>query len=86
VIFIYKELVKKYLNLLTVDHIKKYATSINEPINNQEATIIYNHIKKYHKELLEGNKSSLTILKQKLRPELFKKIVQLYNDAQKKYL
>ena len=85
-IFIYKELVKKYINLLTVADIKKYATSINENISDHEATIIYNHIKKYYQELLEGNTQSFKILKQNLRKDLFDKIMLLYNEYSLKYL
>lgn len=85
-IFIYKELVKKYINLLTENDIKKYATSKNENINDYESTIIYNHIKKYYQELLDKNTSSFNILKQNLRKDLFDKIVLLYNEYSSKYL
>ena len=84
--FIYKELVKKYINLLTINDIKKYAKSKNETLTNQEATIIYNYIKKYYNELLEGDTNSFTILKQNLRKELFNKIALLYNEYASKYI
>ena len=83
---IYKELIKKYINLLTINDIKKYALSKNETLSEQEATIIYNYIKKYYKELLEGNTNSFTILKQNLRKELFNKITLLYNEYTSKYI
>ena len=84
--FIYKELVKKYINILTVNDIKKYAFSQNEHITDQEALIIYQYIKKYYPELLEGNTTSFTILKQNLRKDLFDKIMLLYNEYSLKYL
>ena len=84
--FIYKELVKKYINLLTITDIKKYALSQNEYITDQEAITIYNHIKMYYKELLDGNTQSFTVLKQNLRKELFDKVLQLYNEAKSKFL
>ena len=84
--FIYKQLVKKYINQLTINDIKKYALSKNEHITDQEASIIYNHIKNHYIELLEGNTSSFSILKQNLRKDLFDKIILLYNEAKTKYL
>ena len=83
---IYKELIKKYINNLTINDIKKYAISKNEILTNEEATIIYNYIKKYHQELLNKNTNSFIILKQHLRKELFDKITLLYNEYASKYI
>ncbi len=85
-IFIYKELIKKYLSFLTVDHIKNYALTQNEALTDQEATIIYNYILKYQNELLNKNTTSFTILRQNIRKDLFDKIVLLYNEYSQKYL
>lgn len=79
-IIIYKELIKKYITKITKEDIKKYALTQNEVITEEESIIILNHIKKYHLELLNKNTSSFNILKQKLRKELFTKIVNLYNE------
>jgi hypothetical protein len=83
VIKIYKELIKKYLKIITIEDIKKYAYKQNETISIEEATIIYNHIKKYQNELLNKNTNSFSILKQNIRKELFNKIVLLYNEYNK---
>lgn len=82
-ITIYKELIKKYINKLTIEDIKIYALTQNEKLNTEEATIIFNHIKKYYLELLNKDTSSFNILKQNLRKELFNKIVSLYNEYNK---
>lgn len=85
-IFIYKELIKKYINLLTIDHIKNYALTNNEVLSNEEATIIYNHIKTYYKDLLEKDTSSFVILEKNIRKDLFNKIIKLYSEMSSKYL
>lgn len=82
-IIIYKELIKKYINKLTIEDIKKYALTQNEIITHEEAIIIFNHIKKYYLEILNKDTSSFKFLKQNLRKELFTKIVSLYNEYNK---
>ena len=77
---IYKELIKKYINKITINDIKQFAYYQKESITNEEAKIILTHIKKYKEELLKKNTSSFKILKQNIRKELFNKIEQLYNE------
>ena len=84
-IFIYKELIKKYINKLTINDIKNFAYTKNEIITNEEASIIKKHILKYKDELLNGNTNSFSLLKQNLRLDLYNNIKQLYNDYYQKY-
>lgn len=77
---IYKELIKKYINKITINDIKQFAYYQKESITNEEANIVLTHIKKYKEELLNKNTSSFKILKQNIRKELFNKIEQLYNE------
>lgn len=84
-IFIYKKIIKNYINHLTIDDIKNYAKKQNEIITEKEANIIYEHIKKYQNELLNHNTSSFKILKENLRNDLFQKITLLYNETYDKY-
>lgn len=80
---IYKNLIEKYIASLTINDIKNYALKKNEILSNEESEIIYNHIKKHYKELLNKNTSSFQLLKLNLRKELFDKILLLYNEYQK---
>ena len=49
---IYKNLIEKYISNLTENDIRNYAFKHNEILTKEETNIIYNHIKKYYKELL----------------------------------
>lgn len=79
-IFIYKELIKKYINCLTPEQIKQFAIKNNETLTNSELQIIYNYILKYNKDILNGDTSSFKSLKQHLRKDLYEKIENLYNE------
>jgi hypothetical protein len=80
---IYKNLIEKYISNLTENDIRNYAFKHNEILTKEETNIIYNHIKKYYKELLNKNITSFTLLKLNLRKPLFDKILLLYNEYQK---
>ena len=81
-----KELIKKYINILTPEDIKKYALKENIEVTQQEVTIIYNFIKNHYQELLDNDTSVFRILKIQIRPILFDKIISLYNENKTKYL
>lgn len=85
-IFIYKELVKKYINILTINDIKSYALSKNTILSEKEAKIIYNFIKENYNNLLDKNDTSIELLKNKLNPNLYNKVLDLYNENKTKYL
>ena len=85
-IFIYKELVKKYINILTINDIKAYALSKNIILSEKEAKIIYDFIKENYNNLLNKNDNSIELLKNKLNPNLYNKILELYNENKIKYL
>lgn len=48
--------------------------------------IIYNFIKTYSNELLEGKMEVFKYLKPKLRPQIYNKAIELYNEYKIKYL
>jgi len=84
VIIIYKDLIKKYINLLEPIHIKNYADNKNISISNQEANIIHNFIKTYYNELLI-DESILLELKPQIREDLYKRVLLEYKENKAKY-
>jgi len=86
VITIYKQLIKNYINILTINDIKTYALSKNTTLSDKEAEIIYNFIKKNYNDLLNKNDQSLKELQSKLNPDIYNKIIKLYNENKTKYL
>ncbi len=84
-IIIYKELVRKYISNLTPNHIKKYSSSINYILTEEEVSMIYQFIRNYYEELLE-DESTIYKLKGQVRDDLYNKIVELYKENKAKYL
>ena len=82
---IIKNLIDKYINFLTVDHIKKYALDKNIFITNDEAIIIHNFIINNYKELLSNDKKIYS-LKPYLRSDLFTQVLKEYIENKTKYL
>ena len=83
-IIIYKELIKKYINLLEPIHIKNYAKNKNINITDNEINIIYNFIKTNYIELLD-NELTLNKLKPLIREDLYKEILKEYKENKVKY-
>lgn len=63
---------------MNIEDIKNYASKNNINISNTESIIIYNFIKINYKSILNGDESSLLKLKNNLREDLYKKIMELY--------
>lgn len=82
---IIKNLIGKYINYLTVDHIKKYALDKNIFITNDEAIIIHSFIINNYKELI-NNERTIYSLKPYLRSELFEQVLKEYIKNKTKYL
>ena len=82
---IIKNLIDKYINYLTVDHIKKYSKSKNIYITDNEANIICEFIKDNYNDLLD-KEDTLLKLKPYLREEIFEKVVSEYIENKTKYL
>ena len=83
--YIYKEIIKNNIHLLTKDHIKNYAITQNEHLTDTEIIIIYDFIMNNYTELLNKNEKILLKLKCKLNDNLYNKIINLY-EIYKKYL
>ena len=85
-ISIYKEIIKKYINLLTLDDIKKFANKEKIIYTDDEAIIIYNFIMYYYNDLLDENIKVFENIKNKISPNLYKRLLHLYIDYKQKYL
>lgn len=81
----YKELVLKYIHLLTPNHISEYAKNNNIIISKEENLIIYRFILENYKELL-NDQNSIKKLKPLIRDDLYNKIESIYNENKAKYI
>lgn len=81
---IYKALIQKYINTITIEDIKNFAIKNKMPISDNEALIIYNFIKKYYNEVLNKNDQIFLLLKDKVRPQVYNNIIDLYNKNKTK--
>lgn len=81
----YKDLVIKYIHLLTPNHIDEYAKSNNIIISKEENLILYKFILENYKELLNDNRSILK-LKPLIRDDLYNSIEKIYNENKAKYI
>ena len=82
----YKELIKKWIPNLTPKMIKDYGEKINIKLTESETNILYQFIMKNYSEILEGNETSFNELKKQINPNLYKKLLILYQEQKNKYL
>ena len=82
----YKELIKKWIPNLTKENIIDYAQKINIPLSDSDANTLYQFIMKNYSEILEGNETSFKELKQKINPNLYQQLLNLYEQNKAKYL
>ena len=85
-IYIYKELVKKYINQLKIEDLKAFGDKNNLVYTADEAIIIYNFIMYYYNDLLNENIKVFEVIKNKISPKLYKDLLNLYIDYKQKYL
>ncbi len=78
-------IISKYINKLAKDDINKFALSQNIKLTNDELNIIYNHIKNdYQTFLTKDPNIILNQVKTEVRAEVYKKIIELYNQYKDK--
>ena len=79
-------ILEKYINKLTIKHIKDYADNQGIILKNNEDVIIYNFIKNNYKKLYNEKYSEDIIkeLKCSLSFDTYQKINQLYKEAKEK--
>lgn len=79
-----KELLECYINKLKKEDIEKYLTKECVTYTESEINIIYNSIKNDYKEILNTNfMDYLSKHKLSLNEELYKKIIEKYNEYKK---
>jgi len=81
----YKELIKKYIGNLKLEHLRMYASSENIVLSDEELSIIYQFIQQNYESLLEDNTTILQ-LKNLLREDLYEQLLFLYQKNKTKYL
>ena len=82
----YNDLIKKYVDKLTLDQIKEYAEKKQIDLTEKDSIIIYNYIKKNYTSLISGNINTLLPLKDKVNSNTYDALVSLYKEACSKYL
>ena len=85
-IIIYKEIVRNYINTLTIKDLERFANDYHLNYSQDELLIIYNFIKYYYNDLLEKNIKVFENIKNKINPNLYKKLLNLYIEYKKRYL
>ena len=85
-IFIYKELVRKYINRLTPNDLEKFAQSNNITYTEDELQVVYHFIKEHYNDLLDENIKVCEEIRYKISPTLYKQLLTLYIDYKQKYL
>mgnify|MGYP001030980340 CR=1 FL=1 len=84
-IFIYKKLVKKYNNKLSINDLEKFAKKNNISYTKEELNTVYNFILNNYNDLLNENIRVFENIKNKISPTLYKKLLNLYIDYKQKY-
>ena len=78
-------LIREYIKNLTEEEIYNFALKEGITLLDDETKVIYMYIKNYWQEFLESDPTYLfEELKEKLRDEPYRKIVELYNKYKKK--
>ena len=79
-------IIERYINLMTTDDVRKFATSKNINLNDDEINFTYDFIKKNYKNILANPKLfNLDRYKNKYSEENFNKIKMLYIEYYSKY-
>lgn len=76
--------IKEYINNITEDDIQNLAKNEGLTLSDEELKIIYVYLKNYWEILLNGDTDFIfNELKEKLKPETYNKLVEIYNKYKK---
>ncbi len=79
-----KFIFKEYINNITEDDIKKFAEQEKVTLTDEETKIIYLYLKNYWEDLLDGETDVIfKELKEKLRPDTYLKVLEVYDKYKK---
>ena len=83
----YENLIRNYVNKMTFDDVKKFASIKNINASLEEMQIVYEFIKKHYDKILhEDYKFIDENLKNKISPNLYNRLLILLQEEKKKYL
>jgi hypothetical protein len=80
-------LIGEYIKKITIEDILSYAKKNNLTLSYSDAVILYSYVKKYYKDLINGNPDKiLKEVKEKINPITYKEVYKLYIENKMKYL
>lgn len=80
------QLIKNYINKLTINDVNKMAIKHDINLNDQELNFVYNQIKDNYETLLYGDSNFIfNELKNNVSNENYLKIKDLFNEYKQKY-
>ena len=75
-----KNLIENYINNMTENDIKKFLQKNNYEVNNNDINTILYYIKKYWKQVMDGDISIFEEIKPKISKDSYKIMINLYNQ------
>ncbi len=84
-IIIYQKIIENYIPKLTTNDLKVFAAKNNIEYTEDELLIVYQFIKYHYHDLLDQNIKVFEEIKEKINPNLYKKLLHLYIDYKQKY-
>lgn len=83
----YEKLIENYINVLSKEDIQNFANQKGITLSEKDRDIIYDYAKQHWRTFLKGDPSTLLLeLEQKLEPNTFQKLKQLYIETKNKFL
>lgn len=85
-IIIYQELVRKYVEQLKPQDLEVFASKNNISYTKDELIVVYQFIKYHYNDLLDENIKVFEEIRDKINPNLYKQLLNLYIEYKQKYL
>ena len=83
---IYKEIIKNYITRLSKEDLKVFAYKNSITYTEEELDIIYSFILNNYNDLLNENIKVFEKIKNRINPNLYKRLLNLYIEYKQKYL
>ncbi len=82
----YENLIRNYVEKMSIEDVKKYASIKNINATNEEMQIVYEFIKKYYMKILKEDYNFIEKnLKPKISSNLYNRLLILLNEEKRKY-
>lgn len=85
-IFIYRELIKKYIHQIKPSDLEEFAKKKDISYTQDELLVVYQFIKYHYQDLLDENIKVFEEIRKKISPNLYKQLLNLYIEYKQKYL